>query len=80
MWKNLQTGSLRNGGNTMAEKLHKYVFNDEEVELISVALNHYLATTRRDYRAGAVDGDDYDYTVDAVFDLAGKMKIKLDLE
>lgn len=63
----------------MAEKLHKYIFNDKEVELISVALNHYLATTRRDYRAGGVDSDDYEYTVDAVFDLAGKMKIELDL-
>lgn len=63
----------------MAGKLHKYIFNDKEVELISVALNHYLSTTRQDYRAGAVDSEDYDYTVDAVFDLAGKMKIKLDL-
>lgn len=64
----------------MAEKIHKYILNDKEVELISVALNHYLSTTRRDYRAGMVDSDNYDYTVDAVFDLANKMKIKLDLE
>ena len=64
----------------MAEKIHKYIFNDKEVELISIALNHYLSTTRRDCRAGAVDSDDYDYTVDAVFDLANKMEIKLDFE
>ena len=63
----------------MAEKLYEYIFNDKEVELISVALNHYLSTTRQDYRMGAVDSEDYDYTVDAVFDLADKMKIKLDL-
>lgn len=64
----------------MAEKIHKYILNDKEVELISIALNHYLSTTRRDYRAGAVDSDDYDYTIDAVFDLANKMEIKLDFE
>lgn len=63
----------------MAGKLHKYTFNDKEVELISIALNHYLSTTRQDYRMGAVDSEDYNYTIDAVFDLAGKMKIKLDL-
>ena len=56
------------------------MLNDKEVELISIALNHYLSTTRRDYRLGMVDSDDYDYTVDAVFDLANKMEIKLDLE
>lgn len=64
----------------MAEKIHKYMFNDKEVELISIALNHYLSTTRRDYRLGMVDSDDYDCTVDAVFDLADKMKIKLNLD
>lgn len=64
----------------MAEKIHKYMLNDKEVELISIALNHYLSTTRRDYRSGMVDSDDYDYIVDAVFDLANKMEIKLDLE
>ena len=53
----------------MAEKIHKYILNDKEVELISIALNYYLLTARRDYRAGAVDTDDSDYTVDAVFDL-----------
>lgn len=56
------------------------MLNDKEVELISIALNHYLSTTRRDYRLGMVDSDDYDYTVDSVFDLANKMEIKLDLE
>lgn len=64
----------------MAEKLYKYVFNGKEVNLISSALNHYLSAVRRNYRAGAVDSDDYDYTVDAVFDLANKMEIKLDFE
>lgn len=64
----------------MAEKIHKYMLNDKEVTLISAALNHYLSTARRNYRAGAVDSEDYDYIVDAVFDLANKMKIKLDLE
>lgn len=63
----------------MAEKIHKYMLNDKEVELISMALNNYLSTTRRDYRLGMVDSDDYDYTVDAVFDLADKMKIELNL-
>lgn len=63
----------------MAEKLHKYVFNGKEVNLISSALNHYLSTVRRNYRAGAVNSDDYDYIVDSVFDLANKMEIKLDL-
>lgn len=64
----------------MAEKIHKYILNDKEIELISIALNYYLSITRRDYRAGAVDSDDYDYTIDAVFDLANKMEIKLDFE
>lgn len=64
----------------MAEKLHKYVFNGKEVNLISSALNYYLSTVRRNYRAGAVNSDDYDYIVDSVFDLANKMEIKLDLK
>lgn len=64
----------------MAEKIHKYILNDKEVTLISAALNHYLSTARRNYRAGAVDSEDYDYIVDAVFNLSNKMKIKLDLE
>ena len=64
----------------MAEKLYKYVFNGKEVNLISLALNHYLSTVRRNYRAGTLNSDDYDYIVDSVFDLANKMEIKLDLE
>lgn len=64
----------------MAEKLYKYVFNGKEVNLISSALNHYLSTVRRNYRASALNSDDYDYIVDSVFDLANKMEIKLDLK
>lgn len=64
----------------MAEKIYKYVFNGKEVTLISAALSHYLSTACRNYRAGAVNSDDYDYIVDSVFDLANKMKIKLDFE
>lgn len=63
----------------MAEKIHEYMLNDKEIELISIALNRYLSTFRRDYRAGMIDNEDYDYTIDAIFDLADKMKIKLDL-
>lgn len=55
------------------------MLNDKEIELISIALNRYLSTFRRDYRAGIIDNEDYDYPIDAIFDLANKMKIKLDL-
>lgn len=64
----------------MAEKLCKYVFNGKEVNLLSAALNNYLSTVRRNYRAGALNSDDYDYIVDSVFDLVNKMEIKLDLK
>lgn len=50
----------------MAEKLHKYVLNGKEVHLILSALNHYLSAVRRNYRAGALNSDDYDYVVDSI--------------
>lgn len=41
----------------------KYMLNDKELLLIKVALSHYLATRRKNYRASMVDSDDYNYTV-----------------
>jgi hypothetical protein len=57
-----------------------YNFTSEELLLLKAALSHYLSTTRRDYRAGMVDSDDYDYIVDSIFAMKNKLGIELDIK